>query len=487
MRIITLLLLFYLYSCDSSGNEKSISHINDTTGKITIKMTLPGIRYAYINYINDSFQVKSLKFANPTREDNIIYKTIWADKPIQFNYQNTFLSPNSKKSHNFQCNFILLPGDSISFILNNQGNILPEHLSDNNMLIDSLFGIDPKGLSIANRIRPDEVSSEEVKQYINKINSHFIEISNNIKGEYNSGQISYQRKQALDYFNILFKHYSIANNYYIFGDEESNKNLQQYYDSTFHYLRNHLYIFDKINTLLSTSLITFITAYEAHEKGIYTKNFLSYFDGVDDSLLKSKIYRTYLFSVFAHSILIKSSGQLNTLINKIKKRGITDSRFDSLLAQMKHQESLNNLKGVGIVNSEGDTLDYYSLISSLHGKYVFVHFWASWCGPCRKQMPYLRKSEIFFRDKDIIFIAISIDNDNQTREWIAASKSEGLYVKKYNYRLIKGNKNELLSIINLVSVPRYMLYNKSGIIVDNRFTTPDNRDFNTLLTNAISK
>lgn len=486
MRVISLLLALYLFSYSPIGNKKNVRAADNAEKGVTIKMHSPGLRYTFLNYCDENFQVKNLIFSNPTRDDTVICKTIWSEKPIHFSFGN-FFSPSPKaKSIKFQCNFILLPGDTISLLLKNNGNIVPEKGINKSLLIDTLFGINQSELSIFRIPQINLSNPEGIRAYINSINNSFINVNHQIEDKYNSNQINDQRRAALSSFNTLFKYYKIINNF--LSNKDPDKKFQRYYDSAFYYLRDHIDIFNKINTQISSSLISFIAAYEAQAKGLLqTKPPLEYYCAIDDSLLKTKIYRSFLLSKFANNRFIKNSDHLSMLINSIKERGIEDSRFDSLLTLRKHEEDLKNLKGVGIINAENDTISYYSIIHSLQGKYIFVHFWASWCSPCRTQMPYLKRNEKLFKNKDIVFVSISIDNDNQNREWIAASKDEGLYHKKFNYRLIKGNRNELLHVMKFTTVPRYILYNKKGIIIDNDFITPDNKNFVANLMAAVAK
>lgn len=55
----------------------------------------------------------------------------------------------------------------------------------------------------------------------------------------------------------------------------------------------------------------------------------------------------------------------------------------------------------------------YSLDQS-RGKWVFLHFWASWCGPCRKEMPTIEKLQSEMRDKPIDIVLIDTAEDEDT-------------------------------------------------------------------------
>ena len=50
-------------------------------------------------------------------------------------------------------------------------------------------------------------------------------------------------------------------------------------------------------------------------------------------------------------------------------------------------------------------------LSDLKGKVVYLDFWASWCGPCMRELPFAKKVKEHFKDKDVVFLNVSIDED----------------------------------------------------------------------------
>lgn len=64
--------------------------------------------------------------------------------------------------------------------------------------------------------------------------------------------------------------------------------------------------------------------------------------------------------------------------------------------------------GLTFVDTAGNSLS----VASLEGKIVFINFWATWCPPCRAEMPSLSKLyQEFENDKDIVFLFVSEDED----------------------------------------------------------------------------
>lgn len=58
----------------------------------------------------------------------------------------------------------------------------------------------------------------------------------------------------------------------------------------------------------------------------------------------------------------------------------------------------------------GDTFD----LSTMRGKWVFTHFWASWCGPCRREMPTIQAIAEEFKDSGLAIVLINTSEDEVT-------------------------------------------------------------------------
>lgn len=77
-----------------------------------------------------------------------------------------------------------------------------------------------------------------------------------------------------------------------------------------------------------------------------------------------------------------------------------------------------NAKEISLPNAAGKTIS----LSSLKGKMVLIDFWASWCGPCRRTVPSLKKIYSAFHSKGFEVYSISLDND--ANDWKLAMKED---------------------------------------------------------------
>jgi thiol-disulfide isomerase/thioredoxin len=113
-------------------------------------------------------------------------------------------------------------------------------------------------------------------------------------------------------------------------------------------------------------------------------------------------------------------------------------------------------------------------LSDLKGKYVYVDVWATWCGPCKAEIPSLKALEKQYHDKNIQFVSLSIDDDrshggswDKAREdWkamIADKELSGVQLFAPN-----GWQSPFVMDYKIKGIPRFILIDPNGNIV-----TPD--------------
>lgn len=107
-------------------------------------------------------------------------------------------------------------------------------------------------------------------------------------------------------------------------------------------------------------------------------------------------------------------------------------------------------------------------LADLAGKYVYIDVWATWCGPCRGELPHLKKLEHQFKLRNIAFVSISCDQDKAAWEkMVKEEKLEGI-------QLHNGGDREFMQAYMIKGIPRFILLDREGKIIAAEMTRPSN-------------
>ena len=119
-----------------------------------------------------------------------------------------------------------------------------------------------------------------------------------------------------------------------------------------------------------------------------------------------------------------------------------------------------------------DINDNIVKLDDLKGKYVFIDVWATWCGPCIKEIPYLKELEHKFRDKDIQFVSISIDKLKDKEKW----KNMVIEKQLTGVQLLADNdwNSDFVKGYMIKGIPAFILIDPNGIIIDPMAPKPSN-------------
>jgi len=97
-------------------------------------------------------------------------------------------------------------------------------------------------------------------------------------------------------------------------------------------------------------------------------------------------------------------------------------------------------------------------ISDYSGKVIFLNLWATWCPPCRKEMPEMEKLNEKFKDKNFVMIAVSVGEDNKTVK-------NFLSKNKYKFPIFTDNKRDIETKYSTGSIPTTYIIDKNGNIL----------------------
>lgn len=97
-------------------------------------------------------------------------------------------------------------------------------------------------------------------------------------------------------------------------------------------------------------------------------------------------------------------------------------------------------------------------LSDLKGKVVLLNFWATWCGPCKMEIPWFIEFERQYKDKGFAVVGVAMDDDgwNAVKPYIAA--------QKVNYRVVVGTDAVAQNYGGIDSLPTTFILDREGRI-----------------------
>lgn len=152
-----------------------------------------------------------------------------------------------------------------------------------------------------------------------------------------------------------------------------------------------------------------------------------------------------------------TASQIDDIIGWLKPAWESSPKFEKLLldASKCKKTALGEkyLDGT-FLNTKGDTVQLSSLVKE--GDYVMLEFWASWCGPCRAEIPHLVKVHQKYPNFELISISI----DEKEADWQKAMKEEGMTWKQL--RIPNGFEDAVAKAYNITGVPTCIILDKEG-------------------------
>tara|TARA_B100001142_G_C14346037_1_gene660027 strand:+ start:4066 stop:5292 length:1227 start_codon:yes stop_codon:yes gene_type:complete len=118
-------------------------------------------------------------------------------------------------------------------------------------------------------------------------------------------------------------------------------------------------------------------------------------------------------------------------------------------------------------------------LSNFKGNLVYIDVWATWCGPCRAEIPSLKKLELEYHEKDITFLSVSVDNDRAA--WLEMIKEKELG----GIQLWADGWSKITEDYAIFGIPRFMLISREGKIISNDAPRPSSDKIRTLLESNI--
>ena len=94
-------------------------------------------------------------------------------------------------------------------------------------------------------------------------------------------------------------------------------------------------------------------------------------------------------------------------------------------------------------------------LTALRGQVVFLDFWASWCGPCKKSFPWLTEQQVRYQDKGFVVVAVNVDRDRRAAEHF-------LEDTPHRFRIVYDPEGKLAKEYDLKGMPSSFLFGRDG-------------------------
>lgn len=184
-----------------------------------------------------------------------------------------------------------------------------------------------------------------------------------------------------------------------------------------------------------------------------------------DVMLCQKIYG---------SVKSKNLELATSLMDDFKKnvrnpafKNIVVKAYDDAIYQQNNFKLPVNAQINQMPKTEADSL-FSKLVSKYANKVIYIDFWATWCSPCRAEMPNSKILRDKLAGKDVVFLYLGLQSEEKTWKAMIAE----LDIKGEHYLL---NKNEYAAIaekFQISGIPHYVLVDKSGRVVDGNAKRP---------------
>ncbi|MGK0365146.1 MAG: thiol-disulfide isomerase/thioredoxin [Saprospiraceae bacterium] len=185
---------------------------------------------------------------------------------------------------------------------------------------------------------------------------------------------------------------------------------------------------------------------------------LSSIEGIKIPELKEQIV-----GYLAKMALSPANPNLTELFNFFKSNTTDETLIADITANYEQLKDLMKGKPSPTFTAYENHKGGVTSLADLKGKYVYIDVWATWCGPCKREIPALKKVEKDFHNKNIAFVSTSIDVATAHDKWSDMVKDKELG----GIQLIadKDWKSQFVQDYGIQGIPRFILVDPEGNIV----------------------
>ena len=122
-------------------------------------------------------------------------------------------------------------------------------------------------------------------------------------------------------------------------------------------------------------------------------------------------------------------------------------------------------------------------LSDFKGKVVLIDVWATWCAPCRGEIPHLKKLEKEMEGTDVVFLGVSLDEARNKQKWLDFIEKE----KLGGIQLFANGWSKITKDYRINGIPRFIVIDRKGNVVSFDAPRPSNPALKKMLEAALNK
>tara|TARA_B110000977_G_C11022835_1_gene472004 strand:- start:39 stop:1373 length:1335 start_codon:yes stop_codon:yes gene_type:complete len=203
---------------------------------------------------------------------------------------------------------------------------------------------------------------------------------------------------------------------------------------------------------------------------------LSNFDFISREFINQSTKNKLAYDLLKDFIKNENLADMERVMNTYKKLQSDTAKYrelESLAKEMSVFNEGNPALNFTYPDVNGDRVS----LSDFKGSLVYVDVWATWCGPCKREIPFLLELEKDYQDKNIVFLSVSVDEDKDYEAW----KTMLIEKEMGGVQLFASGWSKITEDYKINGIPRFMLFDQKGNIINVRATRPSNNDTRLLI------
>ncbi|WP_316794118.1 TlpA disulfide reductase family protein [Pedobacter frigoris] len=204
---------------------------------------------------------------------------------------------------------------------------------------------------------------------------------------------------------------------------------------------------------------------------------------VDKLKLFSTDRQKGVYILFRQTPFVQSYPQYENLIKNFGQYFTSPSlkqRVDDLGARLYITTAGGNAVDFSFPDQNGKVVS----LSDFKGKVVVMDIWATWCAPCKAEIPHLKKLEQELHGKDVVFVSISTDEQKDKDKWLKMVKDMNLTgVQLY----AGGFANKVTDFYKIATIPRFIVIDREGKLINPNSPRPSDPKLKALLEKELAK